>query len=52
MKNVSDYKNREDLAEKCRKALKDRFEGEIPMPKNNINRKKLKKKKQELPRFF
>jgi len=53
LKNLSGYKNREALAEKCRKALEVRFEGEIPMPKNNIKRKIAKKrKKQELPRFF
>jgi len=53
LKNLSGYKNREALAEKCRKALEVRFEGDIPMPKNNIKRKIAKKgKKQELPRFF
>ena len=45
LKNLSGYKNREALAEKCKKALEVRFEGEIPMPKNNIKRKIAKKRK-------
>ncbi|MBK5133626.1 hypothetical protein JJE00_04260 [Candidatus Bathyarchaeota archaeon] len=53
MKNVSGYNQKVDLAEKCKRALEARFEGEIPMPKSHIKRRLAeKRKKQELPRFF
>lgn len=41
-----------DLAEKCRKALEVNF-GEIPMPKNQIPKKKVANKKNSaFPIFF
>ena len=53
LKNLSGYNQKVDLAEKCKRALEARFEGEIPMPKSHIKRRLAKKRKnQELPRFF
>lgn len=53
LKNISGHNQKVDLAEKCKRALEARFEGEIPMPKSHIKRNLVKtRKKQELPHFF